>query len=181
MPVAFEDGPAKSSPLRAQIAQRHDVFQGTIDLLPVVVHEADEVVNLVVGSVHGRFPDLAFLKLAVSVEAVDPAVFAIELLGLGSATGDAQSLAEGAAGDANARQLFFRGWMALKAGVQLSERGQFRHGEVPPAGQDAVPDRADVPVGQEKEVLSLSVHGEVLRVDLHFLEVEFHQEIGAAE
>ena len=64
--------------------------------------------------------------------------------------------------------------MALESAVELAEGGEFLDREVAPAGQDAVPDRTDVPVGEEEQILSATVHGPVRRIDGHLFEVEFH-------
>ena len=65
--IAGQDMPTEGFPFGFQIAERHDVIGGTINLLAVAIHKADDVVNLVVSRVHRGLPDLAFLQLAVTV------------------------------------------------------------------------------------------------------------------
>ena len=52
---------SRSAPLVGQRLEVHDVLHEPIELDPVVVHDRDQVVDLVERPEHRRFPDLAFL------------------------------------------------------------------------------------------------------------------------
>ena len=67
----------------------------------------------------------------------------------------AQSLAQRPRGHANPGQSFFRCWMALQPRVQLAERSEFVHGEIPTAAQYGIPHQADVSVGQKNRSSSV--------------------------
>ena len=64
--VDLDGVPAEGAPLVGQRLDFHDVLDEAIELDAVVVHDGDHVVDLVEGARHGRFPDLAFLDLAVA-------------------------------------------------------------------------------------------------------------------
>ena len=179
--IARQDAPAKRLPFARQIAERHDVLGASVDLLSIAIDERQDVVDLVVGGVHGSFPDLAFLQFAVAVERVHPCVLAIQCLDLGSTECDGQTLTQGARGHADAWEAFFRGGVALEAAVELSKGAEFFHREVSASGEHAVPHGADVPVGQEEDILTVAVHVERIRVDVHGVEVQLHQQIGAPQ
>jgi hypothetical protein len=71
--------------------------------------------------------------------------------------------------------------MALQAAVQFAKRCQFRNIEVSSARKNAVPNRANVPIGQKKQVFTFPVHAPVARVNLHLFEIQLDQEICAAQ
>ena len=111
------------------------------------------------------FPDLALLQFAVPVQAVDPAVLAIQL-GLGCTTGDAEPLPQELA--ANAWKPFLAAGWPRSRPLSLRKVASSSTGNSP-GGTDAVPDRTDVPVGQKEQILSATVHGPVRRIDGHLL------------
>ena len=69
---------------------------------------------------HRRFPDLAFLLLAVSHDAEDVVIFLVEPGGEGNAYRDAQALAKRPGRDFDAGQ-FEPVWMPLKRRIQLAQ------------------------------------------------------------
>ena len=66
-----DDVPAKRGPLLSQRGDVIDLGDGAVDLLLVVIGKGDQVVQLLRRGEHGRFPDLAFLALAVADHGVD--------------------------------------------------------------------------------------------------------------
>ena len=58
--------PAERFPLVAQAFQRHDIFRGSADLQPVAVDNRKQIIQLVIGARHSRFPNAAFGLFAVT-------------------------------------------------------------------------------------------------------------------
>ncbi len=121
MPIDGDDLPAEAGILLFQRLDVHDVFHPAVDLQTVAVDDADKVVEIEVAGFHGRFPDLAFLLLAVAHDAEDAVILLVELGGEREADRDAQPLAERTGGDFNARQLEPMR-MALKWRVEFAEQ-----------------------------------------------------------
>ena len=91
----FDDLPAESLVLGAQVAEAEHVVGGAVNLFLVVVDDGDEVVNAFGGGIHGGFPNLAFLLLTVAHEDEDEMFVAVQLLGLCRADGDGEALSQG--------------------------------------------------------------------------------------
>ena len=62
----FNNRPAKSFKLRAQVAQWQNLIHVTVYLTTIVIHGGNKIVNFIGGSVHHCFPNLAFFNLAVA-------------------------------------------------------------------------------------------------------------------
>ena len=56
--------PSKGLKFFADVAQRYDLFCWAVNLLAIPVNCCNQVINLVVGSKHQCFPNLAFLQLS---------------------------------------------------------------------------------------------------------------------
>ena len=87
---------------------------------------------------HAGFPDLAFLGLAVTAQAEDEIVILVQFLAEGEAAGGGQALTQGTGGLEDAGKALPDGRMALQAGAELTEGGEFRHREITGAGQHGV-------------------------------------------
>ena len=98
----------------------HHVFYPAVDLQPVAVDDADQVIELEVARFHRGFPDLAFLLLAVAHDAEDVVIFLVQLGDERDADGNAQALAERTGGDFNAGQLE-PVWMPLIRRIELAQ------------------------------------------------------------
>ena len=152
-----------------------------VNLLVVVVDGGYQVVYVLGASKHGGLPNLAFFELTVAVHGINEVLVARHLLAEGGADADAHALAEGAAGHADARQAVLGAGVALQAGAELAEAVELIDGEVTAARHGAVYDRRDVALADEEHVLALATHGEVLRVEVHEVEVHGHEPVGGAE
>ena len=119
--VDFDHVPAERGVFRGERLDVHDVFDPAVDLQAIAVHDGAEIVELVVRCGHHGFPDAAFLMFAIAHDAEDAMGFDA-LPGCESAAdGDAESLAERAAGNFHARELQAIG-MAFEAGAEAAER-----------------------------------------------------------
>ena len=86
-----------SQPKLAYLAARfdlHNILDGAIDLQAVAVDDGNHVIQLVLASLHGGFPDLSLLLLAIAHDAEDLVLLAIEPCRQSHAHGDTQSLAQ---------------------------------------------------------------------------------------
>src|SRR5690606_26905267 len=86
--------PAERFPLCTPVAQGHDLLNGAVDLLAIAVDGSDEVVNLVMRSIHGSFPYLSFLLFTIAHQNKDQPVVAVELLPLCGADRNRKALAQ---------------------------------------------------------------------------------------
>ena len=178
VPVDLDDVPAEGPPLVPEGLQGHDLLGGAVDLHLVAVDERGDVVQLVMGGQHGRFPVLALLQLPVPQQAEDAGQAAVQLGGQGHAVGDAQSLAQRTGGDLHARGLHPAG-VSLQVGAQLAQGQQVVHREVPGLGQSGVVRRSGVALGQH-ELVAVLPRG-VLGAVLHDLEEKGGYDIGVRE
>src|SRR5688572_15403793 len=76
--VDFLHIPAESTPLIGKGVLTHDVLNIAIILHAVTVNDGCEVAELVVRSRHRCFPDLAFIELSVTQEAIDSVIPSVE-------------------------------------------------------------------------------------------------------
>ena len=67
--IDLDDLPAEAAIALVQRLDVHHVLHPAVDLQPVAVDDAHQVVELVVRRLHHRFPDVAFLLLAVAHDA----------------------------------------------------------------------------------------------------------------
>ena len=173
--------PHEGFELGFEVAEVHDLLCGAIDLLVVVVDGGNEVVDVFCAGKHDGFPYLAFLKLAVAVEGVDETFVASHFLAECGADADAEPLAEGAAGHADAGQAVFGGGVALQTCAELAEGFKLLDGEEAAAGHGAVDYRGDVALGDKEHVLSVAVHGEVGGVLVEDVELHGSHPVGSAK
>lgn len=178
--VDDDDLPEEALELGLEVAEGHDLLDGGVDLLVVVVDGGDEVVHVLGAGEHGGFPDLAFLELAVAVHGEDEVFVARHFLAEGGADADAEALTQRAAGHADARQVVRRGGVALQAGAEEAEGAELADGEVAAAGHGAVDDGGDVALADEEHVLAVAAHGEVLGLEVHDVPVHGHEPVRRA-
>ena len=150
----------------------------TVDLLAVPVGHGDEVVQLVEHGEHAGFPDLAFLGFAVTAEAEDEVVVLVQLLAEGEAAGGGKALAQGTGGLEDAGETLADGRVALQAGTESTEGGEFRHREVTGTGKHGVVHGRHVAGGEDEHVLSLAVTGPRGRILLHHVEIQGCEDVG---
>src|SRR5208282_6062547 len=104
----------------------HDVAHPAVDLQAVVINDADQVVELMMTGLHGGFPDLPLLLLAVAHDAERPVIFPVELAGQRNAHGYAESLSQ-----RSCRNLYTRKLepvrMALISRPQLAQKHDVIH------------------------------------------------------
>ena len=103
--IKFADGPAKGPPFVGQRIQVDYFFDRAKTLNFVVVHKDDQIVELVVRCKERCFPNGAFVTFAIADEAEDAAGTAIAFCGDRHAGGDRKSVAEGAGGKFDARDI----------------------------------------------------------------------------
>ena len=173
--------PEEALELSLEVAEGHHLVDGGVNLLVVVVDGGDEVVDLLGAGEHHGLPDLAFLELTVTVHGVDEVFVARHLLAEGGTDADAKALTQRATSHTDARQAMLGGGVSLQAGTELTESLQLVDGEIATAGHGAVNHRRDVALRDEKHVLALTAHGEVLGVEIHKVEIHGHKPVGSAE
>ena len=177
----LEHVPTEGFVFGAKVTEVKHVVCGAINLFLVVVDDGNEVVDALGRGIHGSFPNLAFLLLAITHEDEDEVLVAIETLSLGGANSNRETLTKRARGDADARQAFSRGRMALKTGAKTTEGSQLANGEIATTRQDAVEHRTDMAVGKEKHILAVAVHAEIGGVDLHLIEIKRCDNVSCAQ
>ncbi len=92
--VDLEHLPIERAVLVDERIDVHDVFHPPVDLEPVLVDDAADVVEAIVPGLHRGLPDLAFLLLAVTHQAVDAVVPLVEPRGESAPDGERQALTE---------------------------------------------------------------------------------------
>ena len=132
--VNLDDFPAKTAITLVQRLDVHHVLHPAIDLQAVAVDDANQVVELEVRCLHGRFPDIAFLLLAVPHNAEHRMFAAVELAGQGHADRNAEALPQRSAGNLDARQLQTVR-MSLEWRIQLAQGNDVFDGKVSGEGE----------------------------------------------
>src|SRR5215472_5296175 len=103
--IEFANGPAKGAPFVGKGIQV-DYFSDCAEALNlVVVDEDDEIVELVMRREEGRFPHRTFVAFPIADQAKDAAGAAVALGGKSHARSDRKSMAEGASGKLDARNI----------------------------------------------------------------------------
>ncbi len=92
--VHLEDLPSEGLVFGTHVAKVHHVVGGAVNLFLVVVNDGDEVVNALGRGIHGGFPNLAFLLLAVAHKDENKVIVAIQPFGLCRTNGHRQALTE---------------------------------------------------------------------------------------
>ena len=103
--VDLDHFPAEAAIFFRERIDIHHIAHPAIDLQAILVHDPDQIVQLVMAGFHGRFPDGAFLLFAVAHNAKSFVVLVVELDGERDANGNAEPLTERSGGDLNAGQL----------------------------------------------------------------------------
>src|SRR5438270_8596398 len=93
VPVDAAYIPTEAPVLFFQGLDSHHFLDRTINLQAIAVDDADQVVEMMVRCLHGRFPDLAFLLLAVAHDAEDLVILPVQLARQSQTDGNAQNLA----------------------------------------------------------------------------------------
>ena len=92
MTIAAQHFPPEGTVFLVERLDVHDVLNAAVNLQPVLVHDADQVIELVAYGLHGGFPDGAFLLLAITHDAEHLVGLAGELARERRADGHAQAL-----------------------------------------------------------------------------------------
>ena len=112
--------PAKGLELLLQVAVVHDLLCRAGGGQPVLVHHADQVIQLVMRSLRCRFPNLALVHFAVAAHHIHVVVVALALLGNRHADAQRQALTQQTRGRIHLGQTMGAG-MALKTGIHLAQ------------------------------------------------------------
>ena len=115
IPVHFKGGPAKCFKFLTDISQFHDLISRTVDLLTVPVDGGDQVINLMVGREHDRFPNLSFIQFTVTMQGEDEVLFTVKSFCQSGPDGYAHALSQGTGSDPYPGELFIRGGVALES------------------------------------------------------------------
>lgn len=107
------------------------VFNLSVNLQPVVVHNYAQVVQLAVSGKHRCFPYLPFLNLAVSEQRIDTVAVIAELCGKRHADSHGNPLPQRAGRSVNAWRMLYA-WVALQMGADMAQRRQVFHREKSP-------------------------------------------------
>ena len=110
--------PAETGVFRRQRLDLHHVFDQAINLQAIAVDDANQIVELVVSSLHRGLPNLALLLFAVAHDAENLVLLLVESSGQRKTHRDAQPLAQRSGGHFHARQL-------QPVGMALIRRTQF--------------------------------------------------------
>lgn len=178
--IHVEGMPAKSVKLVGNMAEPYDVLCGAVNLCIVAVANDDEIIDPVVGSKQRCFPYLPLLQFPVTYQTIDQPLVAIQFFTQSGTNGHRHTLPQRAGGDADTRKLLMRSRVTLQAGIELAESSQLFHRKVTRAGKYTVPDRRNMPIGEEKEIFSGALHRKG-RIVVENFEVERNHQIGAAQ
>ena len=180
MAVDLDGVPAEGAPFIGQRRDVHDVFHEAIELDAVVVHDGHHVIQLMERAGHGRFPDLPFLDLAVAQHHVGarrpPSRRAASPIPSASDRPSPSEPVE-ASSDGMKRMsgMALVNRAELAQGVQLVERGigiaGLRH--------HGVEHRRGVSLGKNEAVAIRQ--GGILRIDVHVVEIQLHQNLHRRE
>jgi len=121
--IHFKRRPPKSIEFSMNIAQVHDSFCGTVDLLTVPVNRGDQIVNFMGGCEHNSLPILTLIQFPIAMKRIHNIFIVIEFLTKSSAKSNAHPLSQGAARHSYTRKMFMGGWMTLKTGIDFAEGG----------------------------------------------------------
>ena len=105
VPVNPQHFPAKAAIFLFQWIDIHDVRNRPINLQTVLINDADQVIQPVMTRLHGRFPDLSFLLLAVPHDAKSAVILPIQFSRQCHAHGQAQALPQRPRRNLHPRQL----------------------------------------------------------------------------
>ena len=162
----------KARHLSASGVDVHDVLHEAVQLDAVVVHDGHQVVHLVERADHGRFPDLAFLNLAVAQHHEGARRAAVQPRRQRHAEAERQALAQRTGGGFQAGDEAHVG-MALEDAAELAQRVQLvlRRIGVAALRHHAVEHRRRMALGEDEAVAVRPLR--VRRIDPHVIEVQF--------
>ena len=152
----------------------HNVGNRAVQLAAVVVHETNEVIQLVVRCKLRAFPDLALVTLAVAYGNVNTARTILRTIAERRADGFAHALTERTGRQVNADGLAAVG-MRREIRVRLVERVRALHRVISLETERRIHDRAAVSLGQNEPVAVLPAG--ILRVDMHNLAIQHRHSI----
>ena len=87
MAVNFDNVPPERPVFVGKRVNAHDVINAPVYLKTVFINNGTQVIQFVVTCLHGRLPDLAFLLLAVTHQAIHAVVFLVQPRGEGISDG----------------------------------------------------------------------------------------------
>ena len=142
MTIHLDRLPAEGLELRADVIETGYVTNVAVNLQVVVVDDGNEIVKMVVGGEHGRFPDLPLLDFAVAEQREDAALGAAVALLVNAhaerdARGNREPLAKRSGRDLDTGKLLGIG-VTLQTAVQLAQREQFVFGNIAELGERGV-------------------------------------------
>ncbi len=179
--VHVEDVPVEGLKLFVQRLGGHDVGSAAVDLEAVYIHDGAQVIQMVFGRGHGRFPHLALLDLAVAEDGVDPVIPVVHLAGEGHADGGGDPLPQGAGGHVHAGNVLH----VRMAGIVVLDRAEelaVLYRKVALQGQHRVESGRAVALGEDQTVPIRVLR--VLGVYPHRMEIQgrqVHHGQGAAD
>ena len=141
--AALDHVPVERAPFLGQRLDPHDVFDVAVDLLVVVVDDAAEMVEPVMGGEHRRLPDLTLLLLPVAHHAIDPARMVVDARRHGDAAAHRESLPERAGRDLDAGRVMCRR-MTLRVAVEGAELHQVAQRKVAALRHQRIDHRRDM-------------------------------------
>lgn len=156
----------------------HQVRDEVVILDAVFIHNRHEVIQLVLGGGHGRFPYLAFLCFPVAKKNEDAAGKIVAFGGDRHADPGGQPLAERPGCHVQAGD-FAHIRMPLKPGTKLTQGVQLFHGEKAAHGKGGIDNRTAMPLGED-EAVALPPIG-LVRPDIHFTEIKRRYNVGCGQ
>src|ERR1017187_720067 len=132
--VNFDHFPAKATIALVQRLDVHHVLDPAVNLQTVAVNDGHQIVEFEVRCLHDRFPDIAFLLLAVAHDAEHRMLAAVEFASQSHADRNAETLSQRSAGDFDARQLQAVR-MSLEWRIKLAQSNNVFDGKVSGEGE----------------------------------------------
>ena len=167
--------PAKGCDALAKIVGVDRLADEAAALAAVLVHDHNEIAELVVARVHDRLPVRAFLQLAVADKAVDPAFGAIDTGRHGHADGDGHPVAQRAGADFKAGIVEAVRMLAPAAHIRLIFVHQLFTVIETDVGKDAVHNVRIVALGEDEAVTLRII--EVILVEIQELLIKRGQDV----
>ena len=154
------------------------LIERLVDLQAVDIDDGAEIVQMILRSGHGGFPDLALSDLTVAQQGIDTVVLLCKLSGQSHADCGGDALAQRAGGHVDALDMTHVGMAGVMA-LDGAEELQILLREEAAQGQHRVQSRRAVAFGQHKAVAVRILR--VGRVDLHDVEVQRREDVHRGE
>ena len=154
--------------------RRHNLLNGSVDLKIVVIHKYSQVVQSVVAGGHGRLPDLSLLDLPVAQRGIHTVVLLVYFSCKRHADSRGKSLSQGSGRHIHTRDLGHL-HMSGQIAVYISKCLQILHREISLQRQCGVHGGRTVSFGQHEPV-PIRIFW-ILRVNVHFLKIQYSQDI----